>query len=457
MRSFRYGILTLCWICWAWTGLVHAESVPIHSSNSIAEIDAPLDFSAAVALALQQSPLLRKGLIQLEVRHLDARDGRSGYLPSIYLHADYLIDAPETVKEPFSLQLTTGNYDPVGTYFTTQAQRELVHLAELTYLQAIADGLHRAGEIFLTLTALEEAQAIQSNQLDWARRNVAWWTNRMDQFGAPLELQVAEQELIGIQLEGEKIVIRQRQAKRNLSALLGLDADDPLPEVQTATARTQVLGGFLASTPDREEAEGRALELRLLGIQLRLQKLGVKGAYAEYLPRPTLGVRSSDPLNDSGLDGLYLFAGVSVPIWEVGRRRRNIRRQKAILEQREMEQESGEDAWRRRWIQACDHRELAEAEAALAAQRVQLAELNFTRQELAISSGRKNWPALKSAQQHRAVVRLQAVEKSLAADRAILTFRHLSRDLLDRYVRVSHLLDSPMEVWSDVGASDLEK
>jgi len=457
MKGLLYGMMGLCWLGLAWTSPARAESFPLPASNSVAEIEGPLDFSTAVALALRQSPALRNGLIQLEVRHLDKRDARARYLPSIYVHADYLIDAPDTVTEPFSLQVTTGNYDPLGAYFTTQAQQELVRLAELTYLQAIADGLRQAGEIFLTLAALEEAQTIQSEQMEWAGRNVAWWTNRMDQFGAPLEVQVAEQERIGIRLEGEKLVIRQRQAKRDLAALLGLDADAPLPEVQAATAREQVLGGVSDSTPDRERAESRALDLRLLEIRFRLQKLGVKGAYAEYLPHPTFGVRSSDPLSNTGLDGLYLFAGVSVPIWEVGRRRRNIRRQKAILEQREMEQESGEETWRRRWIQACDHRELAEAEAEQAAQRVRLAELNLTRQELAVSSGREEWPALKKAQYHLATVRLQAVEKSLALDRANLAFRHLGRDLLDRYVRVDGLLDRPLAAWSDIGVSHPEK
>ncbi len=456
MKRFRQAAVGWCGVFLAWAGTAAGD--PAGSpSHSAAPLAGPLDFPAAVELALRQSPLLRQGMIQVDVRRLDERDGKAGYWPTVRLNADYLVDAPETVSEPFSLHLNTGDYNPVGAYFTSQACREIVRLAELTYLQAIADGLHQAAEMFLALSMLEQAQAIQAEQLDWARRHVAWWTNRMDQFGAPLESKVAEQELVSVQLEAEKTAIRQRQAKRNLAALLGFGADDPLPEVRTAQARSQVLEGFAAAAPDREKAENRALELKMLDIQLRLQKLGVKGAYAEYLPRPNFALRSSDPLSETQEQGLYFFAGLSVPIWDAGWRQRNVQRQKAVLEQRVLEKSTGQEAWRRRWIDACDQRELADAEAALADQRVRLAELNFSRQELAVASGREEWPALKIAQQQVAEARLKELDKTLAADSAALALRHLSRDLLDRYVVVSGLLDEALEPRSDPGDSNPKK
>ena len=408
---------------------------------AVGQAEGRFDFPAAVERALRESPLLKQGTIQLEIRRLDERDGKASYWPTVHLGAEYMIDAPESVSDPYSLRFSTGDYNPVGAYFTTQARREIVRLAELTYLQAIADGLRQAGELFLTLAALEEAQAIQAEQLDWAGRHVAWWSNRLDRPGAPLELQAAEHERAAIRLEGDKISIRRRQAQRNLSRLLGFDADDSLPEIQTAVAREQVLEGYAADVPDRERAESRALELRMLDIHLRLQKLGVKGAYAEYLPRPTFTLRSTDPLDETQEQGLYFSAGISLPIWDAGWRRRNVLRQKALLGQREMEQANGRENWRRQWDEACDQRNLADAEAALAAERLHVAELNFTRQKIAVDAGREEWPALRLAQQGVAEARLRAVTQNLAADHAALAMRHFSREFLDRYVAASGLLD----------------
>ena len=441
----------------ACAGLADATPAARAESPAAAEAQTPLDFPAAVELALRRSPLLRQGQIQLEVRRMDEQDGRAGYWPAVHLQADYLINAPGSVTEPASLHLTTGEYNPVGAYFTVQAKREITRLAQLTYLQAIADGLQQAGELFLTLATLDQAKTLQAEQMEWGRRHLAWCANRTNQFGAPLELQTAEQELVALGLEGERLAIRQRQAKRNLAAMLGFEADETPPALQTAAARAQVLEGFANSPGDREQAERNALELQLLDVQLRLQKLGVKGAYAEFIPRPTFLLRTTDPLDESQEDGLFFSAGLSVPLWDAGRRRLNIHRQKAILEQRVLERSSGVEAWRRRWSDACDQRDLAAADAALATQRVRLAELNFQGQELAFDSGRADWPALNIAHRLLAEARAHALEMDLAADRAALALRNLSRDLLDRYVTVDDLLDPAADTWWDGDAMDPDK
>ena len=406
-----------------------------------------MDFPAVVDLALRQSPLLRQGRIQLDVRRMDERDGSTGYWPAVHLQADYLINAPGSVDRPASLHLTTGEYNPVGAYFTVQARREITRLAQLTYLQGISDGLQQAADLFLALAALDEAETIQTEQMEWARRHVDWCRGRVDQSGAPLDLQVAEQELAACRFEGERVAIRRRQALRNLAALMGFAVDETPPRFQTAAARAQVLEGYADVSADRDRAERRALELQMLAIQLRLQKLGVKGAYAEYVPRPVFLLRTTDPLNESEEDGLFFSAGLSVPLWDAGRRRINVQRQRAILDQRVLESENGREAWRRRWVDACDQRDLAVAEAALADQRVRLAELNFQRQQLAFDSGRDDWPALKIAHGQLTEARAHALETNLAADRATLSLRQLSRDLLDRYVVVDDLLDEEAKTW----------
>ncbi len=431
----------------ACAALAAASSPARAASAAAAEAREPLDFPAAVQLALRHSPLLRQGQIQLEVRRIDEREGRAGFWPAVHLQADYLINAPGSVTEPASLHLTTGEYNPLGAYFTVQAKREITRLAQLTYLQGISDGLRQAAELFLSLATLDQAAALQAEQEEWGRRHVVWCANRTASFGAPMELQAAEQDLVATRLEGERLAIRRRQALRNLAALVGFEVDDPPPRFLTDAARAQVLEDFPAPPDDRARAEDNALELRLLDIHLRLQQLGVKGAYAEFIPRPTFLLRTTDPLDESQEDGLFFSAGLSVPLWDVGRRHLNIHRQKAILEQRVLERSSGTEAWRRRWLDACDQRDLAAADAALAAQRVRLAELNVHRQELAFETGRNDWPALHDAHRLLMEARARALDMDLAADRAALALRHLSRDLLDRYVTVEDLLDPTPDTW----------
>lgn len=434
------GLTVLAVVLAAWGGLAGAPPAAAASSNAATQAVAPADFPALVALGLRQSPALRHGLIELDVRRLDEEDGRAGYWPAVYLQAGYLINAPSSSERPYALHLTTGEYNPVGAYFTARARREISRLARIAHLQGMAEGLRQAGELFLSLAALERAGTIQRERIAGARRSVAWCTRRLGGGGTTLELRAAEQELAARRLEAEQLAVRQRQARRRLGALLGLPADAPLPPLRTAGARAQVLGD-LALPPDRDRAERLALDLLALEIQIRLQELGVRGAYAEYLPRPSFNLRTTDPLDETQEHGLFFSVSLSMPLWDAGRRRRNVERQKALLAQRGLDRAEGRAAWRRAWEEARDQAVLAAADAALAAGRVRLAELTVERATAAVSAGQETWPALHAARQAAAVARLQALELQLAADRDQLALRHLGRELLDRYVRVADLVE----------------
>ena len=77
----------------------------------------------------------------------------------------YYVDRPQQPglnPKPYSLSFSMDPWNPVGSYFTLQAEKVATQMAIFAHLQAISAGLERLGKMFLHLASMKRLTVLQS-------------------------------------------------------------------------------------------------------------------------------------------------------------------------------------------------------------------------------------------------------------------------------------------------------
>ena len=97
----------------------------------------PLTFDEAVRIAITQSPYFTKSSLDIDIRRMDETDSRYGMVPPLTFTHLLLCQPPLGAYgngKPYSLSFSTDPYNPLGAYFTLQAQKLVTQVAILTHL-----------------------------------------------------------------------------------------------------------------------------------------------------------------------------------------------------------------------------------------------------------------------------------------------------------------------------------
>ena len=107
----------------------------------------PLTFEEAVKIALTQSPAFTKSSLEIDIGRLDETDSRYAMVPPLTFRTYYYVNRPSgsNYGKPYSLNFSTDPYNPLGAYFTLQAQKLATQAAILTHIGTISKGLLRLG------------------------------------------------------------------------------------------------------------------------------------------------------------------------------------------------------------------------------------------------------------------------------------------------------------------------
>ena len=155
-------------------------------------------FDDAVKIAITQSPHFSKSSLEIDIRRMDETDSRYGMVPPLTFRTVYYVNRPSHTgnNQPYSLSFSTDPYNPLGAYFTLQAQKLVTQVAILTHLQMISLGLEHLGEFYLELDSLHKQAACQKDLVQVARENLTYAENRLSiGTGTSLEVKVARQQL----------------------------------------------------------------------------------------------------------------------------------------------------------------------------------------------------------------------------------------------------------------------
>ena len=186
-------------------GLLPAAAQPAWAAEAgptDAKVAVPglLDFDGCVRLAIQQSPYLTKSAVEIDIRRMNETDSRYSIIPPpMTFRTYYYVDRPQQPglnPKPYSLSFSMDPWNPVGSYFTLQAEKVATQMAIFAHLQTISAGLERLGKMFLHLGSMKRLAAFQRDLIGLCREKLTYAENRRTiGTGTSLDVQVATQEL----------------------------------------------------------------------------------------------------------------------------------------------------------------------------------------------------------------------------------------------------------------------
>ena len=111
---------------------------------------------------------------------MDKSDSRYGMVPPLTFTTTYYVNRPEHTgsSKPYTINFSTDPYNPLGAYFTLQAQKLITQMAILTHLQLISQGLERLGGHYLELETMQKLAACVRESYG-VRENLTYAENRM--------------------------------------------------------------------------------------------------------------------------------------------------------------------------------------------------------------------------------------------------------------------------------------
>jgi outer membrane protein TolC len=400
----------------------------------------PLTFDDSVKLAIHHSPYFAKSSLEIDVRRMDESDSRYGMIPPLTFRTYYYVNHPsgEGINpKPYSLSFVTEPYNPLGSYFTLQAQKLATQMAILMHLKIISKGLDRLGQFYLELDALQKLTGYQQELIKLAKENLTYAENRFRLGTATsLEVKVARQEWQLAQGEAERMAMSRKRVLTNLKNFLGLKSPQEITP-DSRDARHQVLGSFDPATATLEQTKNRSYELKALELKKQLQSYNVSLAIAKVFPTILFNTQTPDPLSVTSARGLYVGIGLDVPVWDGFKRIRNVSRQKAILREVGAEKESRENDLEDQWLTAKGDLQNAIMALKLAQSQEELARLQAHQHEISYESGEEPLPVFLESRQGILEAQKNTALKTLDYNKTVLALRQISGDLGNSYVHAS--------------------
>ncbi|MGA9753793.1 MAG: TolC family protein [Desulfobaccales bacterium] len=397
----------------------------------------PLSFEDSVRIAINRSPRLMQSSLDIDIRRMDETDSRYGMVPPLTFRTYYYVNRPSGAGlsgAPYSLSFSTDPYNPMGAYFSLQAQKLATQVAVLTHLKVISQGLYALGNYYLQLDALNKLAGYQKDLIKVARENLTYGENRMNiGTGTSLEVKVAQQELQLAQGEEEGIALSIKRISVLLRNFLGLPANQDIT-VNFRDSQRQVLGNFAPATASLEQAKSRSYELKALEIHKKLQGYNVSLAIAKVFPTILFNTQTPDPLSVTTAHGLYVGVGLEIPVWDGLKRVRNVSRQKAVLKQIGAQKDVKANFLEEKWYEYLV--DIQEKQVALknSQAREELARLKTHQKEVRYHSGEVTLPVFLESRKEVLEAQKEAVRNGLQYDMAVLKLRELSGDLGNTYV-----------------------
>lgn len=326
--------------------------------------DKTLTMDDLVWLAIQQSPVISKGKINLEISEISKTSAKWRYLPE--MHLSYHITNNMTKynegtryagkdygQTTYEVTFTGSYTNPVTTFLNVKAQDELLQTAIITQRKAISEVIFRIATSLLRMNMLEESIGVLEKQISVARKRLESSSIRSAlSHSASHSATANESSLAGLELHLQEMKLELTVERSNLKQLVGLDLKQAL-KVDSKSVY-DLLATFDPEKDDWKSCWERTEERYLARQQVRLEQANVYLAWASYLPGIGLyvnespGKGQSQPANAQADQFLHIV--LDFPILDWGHRWRTAdmaslrarqRKLDEIQKLREYEQEWG--------------------------------------------------------------------------------------------------------------------
>lgn len=377
-----------------------AEKIPIYSADKTLGID------DLVWLAIQQSPIISKGSINLEVQEIQKRDAQWSYLPEMHLY--YTISNNVTRKNEGNPQVKGQDYgetayqlsfggqfrNPVATYFNNKAQDELEQVAVVTQRKGIADVIRDIARALLQINLQEETISILEQQLGHAHKKSEYASEKEKNHYDPWNSSTLNEDIekdLELRLRETRLALTVQRTR--LKQLVGVDLNRSLKV--DAKSVFKFLDLFKPDSLNWKNCWDNTEDRYLLRQQIRLEQANVMLAWAQYMPNIGIAVNENAPNGQAqpaeGQTDEFVHLTIDLPLLDWGHRWRMAEISGARKRQRQIDEIQRERDYRERWTGF--------------EQELLLARARLDRREHAVQNARKRAESLEVAFKHGVVDR----------------------------------------------------
>jgi outer membrane protein TolC len=389
------------------------------------------EYAAFMRYALTHSPHLSKTALQFKIRRLDEDDSRSEMLPEVSLHATHYI------SEGTGIGIAANTYRPFEAYYSLKVRQILTEIAKLQHVRVLSDAYYTVAQHFFRHAYLNNMIDVQCELIVQAQKKHTYLENRRKAGDASqLEVRIAAQELAVQTAELKSLKIANAAILDTLTRFIDGDLARPV-SLDTANLH-QLLTGVSPDPPQMDRMLSSSPAFKIAGYREQLQQYHIRLAYAAYMPTFSMELRQPDVINEPHNHDFVFGVGARFPIWDGGKRHRDIARQKLVLEQVETETWLQKNELIDTWHVAVQDLEKAAAELSLSTSAEELSELKLSQAQLLYEQDKLSLPALLDDGILHHIARKNRLKNQLTYELAQLLIHHLSGNLFEEH---THLLN----------------
>lgn len=424
-----------------------ADTTIVLNSRGVAPVDlnAPLDFSEAVKVALSHAETLRSTQIDIETSKLGEKDVWYRMFPKLVLNVGYNFPVIQNksdgivYKESASVSFSTGGYDPIGAYIGHDGSKVAVKLAEVLHIIAIQDMMEKIGLAFIAINAAEEEIACRNNLVSELESLEKYTAQKLDAGTiSTLEHRTVQLRLDLTRLELKRTIRKQALARRNLKQLIGVG------DVDTVVFNTSKILEELTDEDIQQSLRPEALmknnlKLQAMALQQKLQFYNIRLAQAEHIPKFAFGFSTPDPMSNQGGNlPYYATITASVPVWSWGETMRGVERQELKLVDTKIKSK----LMLKKVQQSADDLQLfldtSEEAVALAKTKMELQKLEAMRKEIGYNTNSVPYDALIAAREAAIIDKLEVIKAQQTLNEKRLDLKAVTGRLITKHVRVNY-------------------
>ena len=433
-----------------------AENVEKNSENVNVEFYQPdkiHSFQDLVYLAIQSSPVISQGRINLEVQQISRRDALWRYLPE--MHLLYTISNNITKynesqigkfdssygKTQYQVSFTGVFNNPVANYFNVQAQEELMQVAIATQRRAIGDCIQNIADMLLLIDLREKSVSSLKKMLASAEK-LRDFASTKEKYLPNLNTPASQSEEVvqDIRLRLRAAEMELSLVRSQLKLLVGIDTSNVLKVDPSGVYGT--LSSFIPEKHSWQDCWEQTEERYLLRQQVRLEEANVYLAWAQYVPNISMVLNENPPNGQSQAAGArtdqFFHLTFDFPLLDWGHRYRMAAMSGAKKRQRMLDEIQRQREYGQRWVTLEQQLLLAQARAEQRKFAEQAAQKQADAMQIAFENGTVSLSDMLNAQQLANEKRLLAFQAEYDVAKAKLSWMYFSSELSRFFLGTVH-------------------
>lgn len=435
--------------------LDEAPGVPVENKD---KLDAALpnlydpnkvfSFEDCVFLTIQQSPMLVKSAVDIEIKRLALTDAIWKYLPeprmtvtvsnNLTRYNDNERDIPGDYGQT---NVRAGFYaafpNPMATYFEHKVQKILLNLAISAHRKAVGNVIYEIAKAYLNLEAQRQIVEAQKDLKPLDKDLIAYWREVENVEGKQgVAIDLARQGQKEGDLKLEKTKMQEIMGRTRLKVLAGVEPRQRF-DVDTSNAQN-ILGGFRGQDLKWEDRWEKSEDDLLLRAQVKLGDYKIMVAWAQYVPDMTIQMNTYPPAGQyqppGGNEDMFLHLNFDFPLLDWGRRYRGVQTARMEKAQAFHDMAQKRSDYSNRWLEAEQGVALEHTELQLAQNNFETAEMQHKEARISFDSGLAELPQVVDTQKGMISARIKLIQAQLAYDLAVLKWMYVANVLQERFL-----------------------